>query len=319
MDETIKATFERVFSEVEKAVVGKRRVVERLLVALLSGGHVLIEDFPGMAKTLLASSFAKALDLEFKRVQFTPDLLPSDITGSHVYDMHSSTFRFRRGPIFTNILLADEINRAPPKTQSALLEAMQERQVTVDGVTFALEEPFMVIATLNPIEFEGTYPLPEAQMDRFMLKVRMGYPSKEEEILILRRRLQRGTDKPSIEKVLSKSDVLSMIRKVEEVYVDDAVLSYIAEICRATRSVRDVEVGVSPRGTEALMKASRALAFIRGRDFVLPDDVKEVAVEVLAHRIVLRTESLVRGVSPEDIVRRVLDEVEVPRSVGASR
>ncbi|MCC6003288.1 MAG: MoxR family ATPase [Thermofilum sp.] len=304
---------EKVFLEVEKAVVGKRRVVEKLLVALLSGGHVLIEDYPGLAKTLLASTFSKVLDLEFRRIQFTPDLLPADITGSYIYDLHSSTFRFRRGPIFTNILLADEINRAPPKTQSALLEAMQERQVTVDGVTFPLEPPFMVIATLNPIEYEGTYPLPEAQLDRFLLKLRMGYPSYDEELLILKRRVERKKDQPDIVKVLSKSELLELARKVEDVYVDESIFSYIVDICRATRELREVEVGVSPRGTECLLKASRALAFIKGRDYVLPDDVKEVAVSVLAHRLVMKSESLVRGVTPEILVERVLQRVEVPR------
>jgi MoxR-like ATPase len=304
---------EKVFLEVEKAVVGKRRVVEKLLVALLSGGHVLIEDYPGLAKTLLASTFSKVLDLEFRRIQFTPDLLPADITGSYIYDLHSSTFRFRRGPIFTNILLADEINRAPPKTQSALLEAMQERQVTVDGVTFPLEPPFMVIATLNPIEYEGTYPLPEAQLDRFLLKLRMGYPSYDEELLILKRRVERKKDQPDIVKVLSKSELLELARKVEDVYVDESIFSYIVDICRATRELREVEVGVSPRGAECLLKASRALAFIRGRDYVLPDDVKEVAVSVLAHRLVMKSESLVRGVTPEILVERVLQRVEVPR------
>ena len=307
---------EKVFTEVEKAVVGKRNVVEKLLVALLSGGHVLIEDYPGLAKTLLASTFARVLDLEFRRIQFTPDLLPADITGSHIFDMHSSTFKFRRGPIFTNVLLADEINRAPPKTQSALLEAMQERQVTVDGVTFQLETPFMVIATLNPIEYEGTYPLPEAQLDRFLLKIRMGYPTYEEEVLILKKRVERKKDQADVEKVLSKSDLLELIKRVEDVYVDNTIFTYIVNICRATRELKEVEVGVSPRGTESLLKASRALAFIRGRDYVLPDDVKEIAPSVLAHRLVMKSESLVRGLTPEILIDRVLQRVEVPRDFG---
>jgi len=307
---------EKVFTEIEKAVVGKRNVVEKLLVALLSGGHVLIEDYPGLAKTLLASTFARVLDLEFRRIQFTPDLLPADITGSHIFDMHSSTFKFRRGPIFTNVLLADEINRAPPKTQSALLEAMQERQVTVDGVTFQLETPFMVIATLNPIEYEGTYPLPEAQLDRFLLKIRMGYPTYEEEVLILKKRVERKKDQADVEKVLSKSDLLELVKKVEDVYVDNTIFTYIVTICRATRELKEVEVGVSPRGTESLLKASRALAFIRGRDYVLPDDVKEIAPSVLAHRLVMKSESLVRGLTPEILIDRVLQRVEVPRDFG---
>jgi len=311
-----KQKLEKIFTEIEKAVIGKRNVVEKLLVALLSGGHVLIEDYPGLAKTLLASTFARVLDLEFRRIQFTPDLLPADITGSHVFDMHGSTFKFRRGPIFTNILLADEINRAPPKTQSALLEAMQERQVTVDGVTFQLETPFMVIATLNPIEYEGTYPLPEAQLDRFLLKIRMGYPTYEEEVLILKKRVERKKDQADVEKVLSKSDLLELVKKVEDVYVDDTIFTYIVNICRATRELKEVEVGVSPRGTESLLKASRALAFIRGRDYVLPDDVKEIAPSVLAHRLVMKSESLVRGLTPEILIDRVLQRVEVPRDFG---
>uniref|UniRef100_A0A7C1CCB9 MoxR family ATPase n=1 Tax=Thermofilum adornatum TaxID=1365176 RepID=A0A7C1CCB9_9CREN len=311
-----KQKLEKVFTEIEKAVIGKRNVVEKLLVALLSGGHVLIEDYPGLAKTLLASTFARVLDLEFRRIQFTPDLLPADITGSHIFDMHSSTFKFRRGPIFTNLLLADEINRAPPKTQSALLEAMQERQVTVDGVTFQLETPFMVIATLNPIEYEGTYPLPEAQLDRFLLKIRMGYPSYEEEVLILKKRVERKKDQADVEKVLSKNDVLELVKRVEDVYVDNTIFTYIVNICRATRELKEVEVGVSPRGTESLLKASRALAFIRGRDYVLPDDVKEIAPSVLAHRLVMKSESLVRGLTPEILIDRVLQRVEVPRDFG---
>jgi MoxR-like ATPase len=311
-----KQKLEKVFTEIEKAVIGKRNVVEKLLVALLSGGHVLIEDYPGLAKTLLASTFARVLDLEFRRIQFTPDLLPADITGSHIFDMHSSTFKFRRGPIFTNLLLADEINRAPPKTQSALLEAMQERQVTVDGVTFQLETPFMVIATLNPIEYEGTYPLPEAQLDRFLLKIRMGYPSYEEEVLILKKRVERKKDQADVEKVLSKNDILELVKRVEDVYVDNTIFTYIVNICRATRELKEVEVGVSPRGTESLLKASRALAFIRGRDYVLPDDVKEIAPSVLAHRLVMKSESLVRGLTPEILIDRVLQRVEVPRDFG---
>uniref|UniRef100_A0A7C4BA90 MoxR family ATPase n=1 Tax=Thermofilum pendens TaxID=2269 RepID=A0A7C4BA90_THEPE len=304
---------EKLYEELGKAIVGKREVIDRLLVALLARGHVLIEDYPGMAKTLLASSFAKALDLSFRRIQFTPDLLPSDITGGYYWDVKSSEFKLRRGPVFTNVLLADEVNRAPPKTQSALLEAMQERQVTIDGTTYPLEEPFMVIATLNPIEQEGTYPLPEAQLDRFLIKTRIGYPSFAEEVQILRKRIERKSDKPEIERVLSKSDVLQLQRRVEEVYVDDSILEYIVKIASTTRGVKEVEVGVSPRGSEALMKAARALALIRGRDYVIPDDVKELAVPVLSHRLVLKIESLMRGFSAEEIIRQVLEKVEVPK------
>jgi len=310
-----KQLFEKLYAEIEKAIVGKRDVVEKVLVTLLTQGHLLIEDYPGMAKTLLASSFARALDLEFRRVQFTPDLLPSDITGGYIYDPKIGDFKLRKGPIFTNILLADEINRAPPKTQSALLEAMQERQVTIDGSTFTLNEPFMVVATLNPIELEGTYPLPEAQLDRFLMKVKMGYPSFEEEKMILRKRIERREDKPIINKVVSRDEILALQRAVEDVYVDESILEYIVKLVAATRRLKEVEVGVSPRGAEALMKASRALAFIRGRKYVIPDDVKELAVPVLAHRLVLRVESAIRGFTSEELVKQVLEKTEVPREV----
>ena len=310
-------TFEKLFEEVEQVVVGKRRVLERLCVALLAKGHVLIEDYPGTAKTLLALTFSRALDLEFRRIQFTPDLLPADITGSFMYDPRSGEFRFRRGAVFANIVLADEINRAPPKTQAALLEVMMERQVTVDGQTFKVGDPFMVIATLNPIEYEGTYPLPEAQLDRFMLKVSMGYPSFAEEVEILRRRIRRMSDEPRVSKVLSRDEVLELQNRAERVFVDDSVLEYIVTIARKTRELREVAVGASPRGTESLMKAARALALVRGRDYVIPDDVKELAVEVLAHRLVLRTESLAWGVDARELIRDILSKVEVPRSYRA--
>ncbi|MEM0493904.1 MAG: MoxR family ATPase [Thermofilum sp.] len=311
-------TFEKLFEEVGQVIVGKQRVIERLCVALLARGHVLIEDYPGMAKTLLALTFSRATDLAFKRIQFTPDLLPADITGSFIYDPTAREFKFRRGPVFANVVLADEINRAPPKTQAALLEVMMERQVTVDGQTFKVDEPFMVIATLNPIEYEGTYPLPEAQLDRFMLKVSIGYPSFEEEVEILKRRILRRQDSPQVKSVLSREEVLELQRQVEEVYVDSSILEYIVSIARKTRELREVAVGASPRGSETLMKAARALALIRGRDYVLPDDVKELAVEVLAHRLVLRAEGLAWGLSAEDLVREVVSKVEVPREYRSS-
>jgi len=303
----------RVLAEVGKVIVGKRNVLEKLLVALLARGHVLIEDYPGLAKTLMAKALAQALGLEFKRVQFTPDLLPADITGSYVFNQRTGSFELRRGPVFTNILLADEINRAPPKTQSALLEAMQERQVTLDGVTYKLEEPFFVIATQNPIEFEGVYPLPEAQLDRFAMRLRVGYPSEEEEVEILRRRIARGSDEVRVEVVASRDDVLSMQRAVEKVHVDEDVLRYIVAVARATRRHPRVEVGVSPRGAETLMKLSRALAALRGRDYVIPDDVKELAADALAHRLVLRAEQWVRGVEPESVIADVLSSIPVPK------
>jgi MoxR-like ATPase len=303
----------RVLAEVGKVVVGKRGVVEKLLVALLARGHVLIEDYPGLAKTLMAKTLAQALGLEFKRVQFTPDLLPADITGSYVFNQRTGSFELRRGPVFTNILLADEINRAPPKTQSALLEAMQERQVTLDGVTYKLEEPFFVIATQNPIEFEGVYPLPEAQLDRFAMRLRVGYPSEEEEVEILRRRIARASDEIRIEVAAGRDDVLSMQRAVEKVHVDEGVLRYIVAVVRATRQHPRVEVGVSPRGAETLMKLSRALAALRGRDYVIPDDVKELAADALAHRLVLKAEQWVRGVEPESVIADAVSAVPVPK------
>ncbi|RLE58573.1 MAG: magnesium chelatase [Thermoprotei archaeon] len=308
-----KELLEKVFNEVNKVIVGKREVIEKLTIALLANGHVLIEDYPGLAKTLMVKVYSHVLDLKYKRIQFTPDLLPSDITGNYIFDMRKNDFVFRPGPIFANIILADEINRAPPKTQSALLEAMQERQITIEGTRFTLEEPFMVVATQNPIEFEGTYPLPEAQLDRFLIKTKMGYPTEEEEKEILKRRIERKSDDFHVEKILSKEDVLRLRKAVEDVYVDDVIIDYIVDICRRTRYLKEVEVGVSPRATEFLMKASRALAFIRGRDYVIPDDVKYIAVDVLSHRLVLKTEAWVKGEEKENIIKKVLDVVEVPK------
>ena len=305
----------RVLDEVGNVIVGKRGVVEKLLVALLARGHVLIEDYPGLAKTLMAKTLAQSLGLHFKRVQFTPDLLPADITGSYVYNQRTGDFELRKGPIFTNILLADEINRAPPKTQSALLEAMQERQVTLDGVTYRLEEPFLVIATQNPIEFEGVYPLPEAQLDRFAMRLRVGYPDESEEVEILRRRIRRGSDEVRVEVVATREEVVEMQRAVERVHVDESILGYIVAIVRATRQHPRVEVGVSPRGAEILMKLARARAAVVGRDYVIPDDVKELAVEALAHRLVLRAEQWVKGVEPESVIRDVLNTVPVPKGL----
>ncbi|MCS7105543.1 MAG: MoxR family ATPase [Thermofilaceae archaeon] len=304
-----------VLEEVGKVIVGKKDVIEKLLVALLARGHVLIEDYPGLAKTLMAKTLAQALGLSFKRVQFTPDLLPADITGTYVYNQKTGEFELRRGPVFTHILLADEINRAPPKTQSALLEAMQERQVTLDGVTYRLEEPFLVIATQNPIEFEGVYPLPEAQLDRFSMRLRVGYPSEREEVEILKRRLSRRSDEARVEVVAGQRDVLEMQKAVEDVHVDESVLEYIVSVARVTRQHSRVEVGVSPRGAETLMKLARARAALYGRDYVIPDDVKELAVEALAHRLVLRAEQWVKGADPESVVRDVIASVPVPKTV----
>ncbi|HKZ23419.1 MAG TPA: MoxR family ATPase [Thermoplasmata archaeon] len=303
----------QVLDEVEKAVVGKRPVLERVLLAVLCDGHVLIEDYPGLAKTLLAKSFAAALGLAFRRVQFTPDLLPADITGTYVFDRKTSDFVLRKGPVFTNILLADEINRAPPKTQAALLEAMQERQTTLEGETHPLPRPIIVMATQNPIEYEGTYPLPEAQIDRFLMKIGIGYPTKEQEKEILERRRLRREDDVRISPVQSADQVLAMQQGVEDVHVDDAIETYIVEIVTRTRAHSQVEVGASPRGSLALLKLSRALAVLRGRDFVLPDDVKEIAVAGLAHRLILKPDPWIKGVRTDAIVREILTSVPVPK------
>ena len=302
----------RVIQQVERAVVGKRRLLEQILTAVLAGGHVLLEDYPGLAKTLIARSFAQVTSLGFARVQFTPDLMPSDVTGSSVYNQRLGDFEFRPGPVFTNLLLGDEINRSPPKTQAALLEAMQERQVTVDGVTRALERPFLVVATQNPIEFEGTYPLPEAQLDRFLLRLSVGYPSAEAEWRMLERRLERTADEVELAQVATSADVLAMQRAVEQVHVAESVGRYIVELVAATRASPRVQVGASPRGTLALLKVARARAALAGRDFVTPEDVKAVAVPALAHRLILRPELWVRRVRTEDVVAELLEQVPTP-------
>ena len=304
---------DRVMKEVGKVIVGKKNVIEKIILAIISNGHVLIEDYPGLAKTLMAKTIAATLGCKFKRVQFTPDLLPADITGTYIYNQKTGEFELRKGPIFTNILLADEINRAPPKTQSALLEAMQERQVTLDGKTHLLEQPFIVIATQNPIEYEGVYPLPEAQLDRFLMKLRIGYPSKEEEKEILRRRILRKSDDVKVEKIINAEDVIELQKIVEEVYVDESIISYIVQIVRETRRHSRVEVGVSPRGALALLKLSRAHALFHGRDYVIPDDVKFVAMDALAHRIVLKPELAIRGLRQEIVIEEVLKKVPVPK------
>jgi MoxR-like ATPase len=303
---------ERVLDEVERAVVGKRDALVLVLLGLLADGHVLIEDFPGLAKTLMARSFAAAFDMDFTRIQFTPDLMPSDVTGSSIYDQRSGEFEFRRGPIFTNLLLGDEINRAPPKTQAALLEAMQERQVTVDGETMPLEPPFLVIATQNPIEYEGTYPLPEAQLDRFLLRVSVGYPARADEWAFLQQRLLRATDELELDPVTDRAGLIEMQRGLEQVHVSEAVGTYIVDIVSATRASRRAQVGASPRGSLALLKLARAKAVVEGRDFVTPDDVKAVAAPALSHRLMLRPELWVQQVRPEDVIREALETVPTP-------
>jgi MoxR-like ATPase len=302
----------RVVDEVEKAVVGKREALELLLLGLLADGHILIEDYPGLAKTLMARSFAQACSMDFSRIQFTPDLMPSDVTGSSVYDQRDAEFHFRPGPIFANLLLADEINRAPPKTQAALLEAMQERQVTTEGETRRLGPPFLVLATQNPIEYEGTYPLPEAQLDRFLLRMSVGYPEREDEWRLLADRAERGTDDVRLEAVVDRETLLAMQQACEDVYVSEPVGLYMVDIVEATRQGPSILVGASPRGSLALLKLSRCRAALDGRDYVTPDDVKAVAVPALAHRLTLRPELWVQRISSEDVVRERLATVATP-------
>ena len=306
------ATADRVLTEVRRAVVGKDPVLRLVLAAILAGGHVLVEDNPGLGKTLLARSFAQTLGLDFARVQFTPDLLPADITGSYVYDQRQGEFQFRAGPLFTGLLLADEINRTPPKTQSALLEAMQESQVTVEGRTFALPPPFHVIATANPIEYEGTYTLPEAQLDRFLLRVSMGYPSVEEEIEVLARRVRRGQEAIVLDPVTDAAGLLAVQSAVESVTVDPGVARYCVQLATATRAHHQLLVGASPRGALALLLVGRAHALLDGRDYVTPEDVKAVGSAALAHRVTLQPEMWMRGVTGTDIVREVMAAVPVP-------
>ncbi|MEL9999090.1 MAG: MoxR family ATPase [Thermoplasmata archaeon] len=308
-----KKSIESVINEVKKAVVGKDDVLRKVMLTLMSNGHILIEDYPGLAKTLIAKSFSKALGCEFKRIQFTPDLLPMDILGSFIFNRESMDFKFVKGPIFTNILLADEINRAPPKTQSALLEAMQEYQVTIEGETMKLNMPFIVIATQNPIEFEGTYPLPEAQLDRFLSKISIGYPSKEFELEMLENRKKSGTDYIEINNVINREKLLEIQRAVEGVHVDRSIEDYIVEIVSRTRKNEQVDVGASPRGSLALFKLSKAMAILNGRDFVIPDDVKNIAKMALSHRIILKPEPWIRGVKPEEIIDKILSSTPVPK------
>jgi MoxR-like ATPase len=301
-----------ILDEVERSVVGKREALELLLLGVLADGHVLIEDYPGLAKTLMARTFARATSLDFSRIQFTPDLMPSDVTGSSIFNQRESDFEFRPGPIFANLLLADEINRAPPKTQAALLEAMQERQVTTEGETRRLGPPFIVLATQNPIEYEGTYPLPEAQLDRFLVRIGIGYPSREHEIEMLSRRIDRREDELELRPVVDTATLLEMQRALEHVHVSDAIEGYIVDLVTATRTSKRLAVGASPRGSLALLKLSRAKAALDGRDFVVPEDVKAIAVPALAHRLTLRPELWVQRIRGEDVVAEALETVPTP-------
>ena len=308
----VAATGKKIIDEVERAVVGKRKLLEMIMASMLAGGHVLLEDNPGLGKTLVARSFAAVLGLDFKRIQFTPDLLPGDITGGYILDRAKNNFQLRQGPIFANIVLADEINRASPKTQSALLEAMQEEQVTLEGESLPLPEPFLVIATQNPIEYEGTFPLPEAQLDRFMLKLSVGYPDVAEEKEILNRRHTRRQEDVKLESVTSAAELMQMRAVVETVHVDPDLEEYIARIVHATRKDRRVAVGASPRGSLAFLKMARAYAALEGRDYILPDDIKRFAQPILAHRIILIPEYWVARDITSEVISGILDKVSVP-------
>ncbi|HXY17559.1 MAG TPA: MoxR family ATPase [Gaiellaceae bacterium] len=312
--EAVRELGARILDEVERAVVGKREALELVLIGLLADGHVLIEDYPGLAKTLTARSFAQVLELRFARVQFTPDLMPADVTGSSIWNQRDADFEFRPGAVFANLLLADEINRAPPKTQAALLEAMQERQVTSDGVTRPLERPFVVLATQNPIEYEGTYPLPEAQLDRFLLRTSFGYPAADDEWSMLERRMERQADELELDPVVTREALLELQAAVEQVHVSESVGRYIVGLVEGTRQSSSTSVGASPRGSLALLKLARCKAALAGRDYATPDDVKSVAVPALAHRLVLKPELWVQRLAAEDVVREVLDTVPTPKA-----
>ncbi len=311
--ERVKARTAAIVGEVSHAVVGKDDVLRQVVATLLAGGHVLFVDNPGLAKTLIARSFARVLGLDFRRIQFTPDLLPGDITGSHVFDRDTSQFVLAPGPIFVNVVLADEINRATPKTQSALLEAMQELQVSVAGDTRPLPRPFAVLATQNPIEYEGTFPLPEAQLDRFMIRLSVGYPTNDEEMEILRRRAARHDDEVDLTPITNAKEILEMRAAVETVIVDDELHAYIVNLVTKTRTHPNIYVGASPRGSLALLKLSRAWAAIQGRDFVIPDDVKRFAIPALAHRMILKPEFWSRHASTDAVVQAVVDSTVVPK------
>lgn len=301
-----------VLSELEKVIVGKQQVLKQILTAILADGHILLEDYPGLAKTLIANCYATALGLDFKRIQFTPDLLPSDITGSNIYNRAENRFDLRKGPIFSNIVLADEINRASPKTQSALLEAMQEKQVTIEGKTLPLPDPFIVIATQNPIDYEGTFPLPEAQLDRFLIKLSIGYPNPEEEQEILHRRQQRKDDHIVTQGIINAEELLKIRKQIEEIYMHPDIENYIVQIVGATRDYKDISVGASPRGSLALLKLTKSWAALDGRDYVLPDDVKTFAKPVLAHRLMLSPALWMNQHAPTKIIESICNRVPVP-------
>jgi MoxR-like ATPase len=308
-----------VLDEIERAVVGNRRALELVMIGILAGGHILLEDLPGLGKTLIARSFARALGLDFARIQFTPDLLPSDVVGAPLYDQRTGEMVFRPGPVFTQLLLADEINRTPPKTQAALLEAMGEGQVSMDGETRPLPQPFVVLATDNPIEYEGTYELPEAQLDRFLMRLRLGYLQTGDEVLMLQRRLERATERAELGQITDAAELTAMRESLEQIEVSPDLLEYVVAVVRATREHAQIQVGASPRGALALVQLARGQALLRKRDYVIPDDIKSIAVPALAHRITLRPELWVRQVSSDDVIARLLTTVPTPQTDPAAR
>jgi MoxR-like ATPase len=313
--EELRRRSEAVLDQVERAVVGKRSVLELVMMGILADGHVLLEDCPGLAKTLIARSFARACELSFSRIQFTPDLMPSDITGSSIFNQRSGEFEVRTGPIFANLILGDEINRSTPKTQAALLEAMQERQVTIEGDSRPLPHPFLVLATQNPIEYEGTYPLPEAQLDRFLMRISVGYPDRDAEQLMLSQRRRRHRDEAELEVAVDRAGLLAMQAELEQVHVESDIEFYMVDLVNATRQHPGVQVGASPRGSLALFKLSRARAALSGRDYVTPDDVKAVAAPALSHRLMLRPDLWVQRVRPEEVVEECLRQVPTPATI----
>ncbi|MFQ6130956.1 MAG: AAA family ATPase [Armatimonadota bacterium] len=307
------AVAEAILDNVERVIIGKRHVIERTLIGLICGGHVLFEDVPGVGKTMLARAFATSIGCTFKRLQFTPDLLPSDVTGVSIYNQKTGQFEFRAGPVFANIVLADEINRSSPRTQSSLLESMEERQVTVDGVTHTLPSPFLVIATENPIEYEGIYPLPESQLDRFLMRLTIGYPGREDEKTVVK---DQAVQHPieSLKAVVGIAEVDKLVQAAKQVHVSEPIYEYMLDIVRATRQRDNVRLGTSPRGSLGLIHAGRALAMLRGRDFVLPDDLKELAPAVLAHRLILSSEARLSGLDPRTVIEEILDETPIPEA-----
>jgi MoxR-like ATPase len=308
-----KTIIDNIMNEVKKVIVGKDEVLKQVIVGIIGNGNILFEDVPGLGKTMMVRAFAQAMGLSFKRIQFTPDLLPADITGLSVYNMQTQEFVFKKGPIFCNLLLADEINRATPKTQSALLESMQEKTVTVDGDTKKLDLPFIVLATQNPLEYEGTFALPEAQLDRFLLKLDIGYPEPEDEVQILKNRITRRSESFQLNQVATIEDILKLQQEVEKVHVDEAIMQYIVKLINETRKHNQISVGASPRGSLGLIIASRAWALLQGRDYVNPQDIQDIFISVIRHRLILRSSDLMSGVSVESILSDIISKVVAPR------